>query len=484
MKIAQELYQGVEINGKPQALITYMRTDSPRMSPTALKLAKECIVKREEFADDLYSGRQWEVSGNAIQGAHEGIRPVAPENEDLYPESLEVFIEEIHHKLFSVIYWRYLASQMKGARCKEKEIRFQSDDVTAIAVSQEIMYEGFLPAYKNIDPEYGLKEKDLPELEQGTTVKLVRAWPEKDETKPPFRYREGALVRALKEKGIGRPSTYATSIDKIKKYGYVKKIGAVLKPTEKGKALCEFLNKHYSEVISYEYTSHMEKALEEIETGKNEYKTYLKQEWETWLNAPYLKASKNGWMDADRPSQKQIECLIILAEICGVEIPEEVFESRELVSQYIDRLKKLIESTKLRVEITGIESIVVKGVPCFKFRMYFSRKIPSDILNHIKQIKCKYRIDDDGKPHYHFQRQDKSIVEDTRKEIADFFRESAGKYDLYFIENPAATNSVKSISLRTNVRGPAKNVGKLYALACDCNSTGSASGRHAVPLPQ
>ncbi len=435
MKIAQALYQGIEIDGKPQALITYMRTDSPRMSPTALKLAKECIVNRKEFSDDLYSGRKWEVSSGSMQDAHEGIRPVAPENENLYPESLKGSLEEKYHKLFNVIYWRYLASQMKAAQFKEKEIRFQSDDLTGIAASQTIIYEGFLPAYRNIDPEYGPKEKELPGLEQGAEVKLVRAWPEMDESKPPFRYREGALVRALKERGIGRPSTYAASINKIKDYGYVEKAGASLKPTEKGKALCDFLKKHYSEVISYEYTANMEKALEEIETGNNDYKKYLKHEWETWLNEPYLKASENGWMNADRPSQRQIEYLIELGKICGKEIPDEVFASKEQVSQWIDQLKEQIDKDKLKVEITSIEPIDVKGVHCFKFKMYFSKKISLEIRDHLKKNKCRYQKEEDEKPHYHFQRQDKLVVEDKRKELVDFFRENSEKYDLTLIEN-------------------------------------------------
>ncbi len=426
MKIAQILYEGVELNGKQQSLITYMRTDSPRMSPDALKYAKETIQIRDDLDNDLYKGRKWELSSSDTQDAHEGIRPVAPHKPELFPEALKGVLKEKEYQLYNIIYYRYLASQMKSAQIKKRSYELGNNIIKATALSSKIIDYGFLNTYRKIDTEYGPKENILPNFEKDMKVRIIRSWPEKVETQPPRRYREGGLVTELKKRGIGRPSTYAKSISKIQDYKYVRKAGNTLRPTLKGLKLATYLRDKYQEVISYEYTAKMEEFLGKIEHGELTYKNFLGNEWENWLKEPYRLTKGKGWLDCEGPSPAQIKFLNKLAGLCGVEIPQEVIESKTFTGEWIERLKK---EAPCIIELTDIESVDVKGVSCFRFKLFFTKKPPDEIKEYLKTKKFKFQRDEQLGAFYHYQRQDKDNVIDKKNVVIDYLRNRSNELD-------------------------------------------------------
>ncbi len=417
MALAQELYQGVEIDGKPQALITYMRTDSTRVSPQALNQAREAL--ENFYSEDLYKGRPWRPGG-AEQDAHEAIRPASPEDSDLRPEVLEEQIRPDLWELYRLIYYRFLASQSRPAVYKTTEINLSVEDVTAQARGDELLSSGFLEIYRKIRPDYGREEVKLPEIKARAELNLKRSWPEAMQTYPPARYREGSLVRALKEKGIGRPSTYGDILGKIKRgrggFGYVRKQGGKLRPTEKGERLCEYLREKYEQVISYEYTSGMEEELDRIERAESSYEEFLQQEFK-WLREPYEKANKSGWLSGNRPTPAQVKFLKQLEKRAEREVPPEVYESKEMTSEWIDRLQ---EEEKAVVQITGIEKVDVSGVMCHRFELRFNKRLPEEEREYLKEKNMKYSPGNVERfPGFRFQRQDYKTVEDFRNELIE-----------------------------------------------------------------
>ncbi len=417
MSLAQELYQGVEIDGKPQALITYMRTDSTRVSPQALNQAKEALGNF--YSQDLYNGRPWRPAGGE-QDAHEAIRPTSPEDPDLHPEVLEEQIGADLWQLYRLIYYRFLASQSKPAVYKTTEIKLSAGDVTAEALGNELLSSGFLKIYREIRPNYGREEVELPQIEAGVELDLKRSWPESMQTYPPARYREGGLVRSLKEKGIGRPSTYGDILGKIKRgrggFGYVRKQGGKLRPTDKGERLCDYLREEYEQVISYEYTSGMEKELDRIERSESSYREFLETEFQ-WLREPYEKSSEKGWLSGDRPTPAQVKFLKQLEKRVDREVPSEVFESKEKTSEWIDRLQ---EEEKPLVKITEIDEVDVSGVNCYRFELRFNKRLPEEEREYLKTNKMKYSPGSvDRFPGFRFQRQDYETVKKFREELIE-----------------------------------------------------------------
>ncbi|MFW6044740.1 MAG: type I DNA topoisomerase [Planctomycetota bacterium] len=414
MKIAQELYQGVEVDGESQALITYMRTDSTRLSPTALNLAKKALAEREDTNAEMYRGRQWRPPGGA-QDAHEAIRPTHPHEPRFFPENLEGKIEEPYLQLYELIYYRFLASQMQPAVYHTTSLTLQGDELSGEAVGHTLKSAGFLTIYHRSHPDHGYEEVDVPHLEPGTRLEIMRAWPEHQETRSPGRYREGSLVRELKNRGIGRPSTYGDILNKIKnRFRYVRKARGKLRPTEKGEKLCRYLRRAYEEVISYEYTAHMEEDLEKIEQGEESYGEYLEREFE-WLREPYRYARDHGWLSGNRPTPAQVEYLEELADETGIEVPESVFEDKKQVSRWIDKLQ---EEREPIVRLTHIKKVDVAGVQCYRFRLQFNKPLPDEEKEFLKNRKMKYKSGGKGRlPGFQFQRQDRTVVQELWDEL-------------------------------------------------------------------
>lgn len=452
MELAQRLYEGVSLTSPSEndsessdvdeaesdsdtesesdtkALITYMRTDSTRVSPSALNLAKETLATREDFGEELYRGRTWGDDAGA-QDAHEAIRPTQPEDPETWPENLEGILEEPLLQLYRLIYYRFLASQMVPATYRTTTLELATDEYEATAVGHELLDPGFLKVWGEIRPGHQWDEIDLPEPTPGTEIDLDRAWPEPEETQPPPRYREGSLVSELKNRGIGRPSTYGTILSKIKRgsgFGYVRKSGGTLRPTEKGRKLIEYLATEFPLVTDYEYTARMESELDAIEQGQRSYEDFLSTEFE-WLLDAYEEAERNGWLESDRATPSQVDYLQTLSEEADVEIPDGVFESKSAVSEWIDDLQDQIDPT---LRLTKIHEADVNGVAVHRFRLYFTQPLPDAEYEYLGDLGLKYKRGGDGRePAFQFQRRDRSMVEDVwetlrdrypTEEIADF----------------------------------------------------------------
>lgn len=422
MRIAQKLYQGVDIDTKVQALITYMRTDSTRVSPEGLNLAKKALASHEDLGESMYQGRPWKPRGAAMD-AHEGIRPTVPHEPPFFPESLKGKLDEDSLNLYRLIYIRFLSSQMIPAHYHTTRLTLKADEYVAHAEGHRLVREGFLKLYRQIYPEHGLKETDLPRLENGLLLPVQNTWPEDHKTFPPPRYREGGLIRELKERGIGRPSTYATVLNKIKQgnegFGYLRKVGGRLRPTRKGEALCTYLRQKYRPVIDYQYTAKMEQELQRIEECKYGYQELLASEFE-WLKEPYEIAVVEGWMDGERPGPAQIEYLRALIAEMGVQVPEEDFKNKKKVGAWID---KLLKERPIILRLFSIHKAEVSGVECFRFRLESNKSLPDEEHTFLKSKKMKVRkTSGNAAPFYQFQRQSQEAVEKLWNELKERYQ--------------------------------------------------------------
>lgn len=437
MELAQDLYEGMSITtgdddgeGDQRALITYMRTDSTRVSPSALNLAKETLTKRDDLGEDLYRGRTWEPSG-AEQDAHEAIRPTHPEDPEVWPEALEGVIDDAHLALYRIIYWRFLASQMAPAVYRQTTLGIEVAEYEATAVGDELLAPGFLQVWQRVRPEHGREEVDIPETDPGTELPLERAWPEPEETTPPPRYRQGSLVSELKERGIGRPSTYGDILTKIQRvpggYGYVRKAGNTLQPTERGERLVEYLDTHYPNVVDYEYTRRMEQDLDRIAAGELTYREYLEEEF-TWLREPYEWAQENEWMGSDKPTRAQIEFLKDLAERTGTDVPESVYESKDQVSTWIDKLQDELVPT---IRVTDIYEAEAGDVEVHRFRVYYTDTLPDELRTAFSDRGLKYQAgSSDHPPAYQYQRTDFDVVTECREAVLTLIEDAVLPEDM------------------------------------------------------
>ncbi len=415
MSLAQELYQGVQVEGKPRALITYMRTDSTRVSPQALNQAKEALNAR--FDSDLYKGRPWKPRG-AEQDAHEAIRPTAPEEVKVYPENLKEELDEPLWELYNLIYFRFLSSQARPARYETTKVELSSRELIAAVEGHLLENTGFLQLYRRLRENYGWEETEIPGLNKGDSLGVKRAWPEPEQTYPPPRYREGSLVSELKNRGIGRPSTYGNILAKIKKgqggFGYVRKVRGKLRPTDRGHELCEYLRDNYRQVISYEYTARMEEELDRIEAGESSYEDFLAAEF-NWLEEPYKQSQEKNWLSGDRPTPAQLKYLKSLGRETNHSIPEDVLKSKGKTSEWIEKLQDKVEPV---IKLSEIEEVEVGEVDCYRFKLSFNRPLPDEEKEFLKEQKMKYRRgSEDQPPSYQFQRQDYETVTKLRKQL-------------------------------------------------------------------
>jgi DNA topoisomerase I len=268
MQIAQKLYEGVELGaGQTEGLITYMRTDSPRIADEAQAEAKEFILKA--FGKEYYpeTPRVYTGKGKNVQGAHEAIRPTSV---DRTPEAMKPFITPEQLKLYTLIWNRFVSSQMESAQVKTKALEIKVDDVTLRASHSKVIFPGYMAIYRSEEDEAEEEGKSLPDLNKGDSLKTKTVTPKQHFTEPPPRYSESTLVKMLEELGIGRPSTYAATIGTIQDRGYVLKQEKSLHPTEVGKTVNQLLVEHFQNVVDFQFTADLEDRLDEIESeGKN-----------------------------------------------------------------------------------------------------------------------------------------------------------------------------------------------------------------------
>ena len=273
MTIAQSLYEGVKVEGRGTVgLITYMRTDSTRISEEARAAAKEQIVKT--YGENYYENRYYKTNKDS-QDAHEGIRPTYA---DLSPDGIKDSLTRDQYKLYRLIYNRFMASQMAAAVFNTMSVTINANNYTFKASGQSIKFKGFMTLYvEGTDSKEQDEEKMLPNLEEKQSVKLEKINPKQSFTEPPPRYTEASLVKALEEKGIGRPSTYSPTITTILDRRYIEKEQKQLVPTELGKIVNKLLTENFTDIINVEFTAKIENEFDEIAEGKEAWKKMIRE---------------------------------------------------------------------------------------------------------------------------------------------------------------------------------------------------------------
>lgn len=260
MLIAQQLYEGLDIRGLGHVgLITYIRTDSVRIADEAKAAAKEYIVSR--FGQEYYSNNTYGKKGN-VQDAHEAIRP---SDVHMEPESIKDSLTKDQYSLYSLIYRRFLSSQMSDAVYDTVSADIESGKYLFHASGSRLVFPGFLKMY---DAEEGKEEGMLPKISEGEMLDLKEVKTEQKFTQPPARYTEASLVKALEELGIGRPSTYAPTISTIQARNYVELEEKKFVPTDLGEAVTKLMKENFTDIVDVGFTAEMENRLDEIAGGR------------------------------------------------------------------------------------------------------------------------------------------------------------------------------------------------------------------------
>ncbi len=274
MQVAQGLYEGVKVEEKGTVgLITYMRTDSTRISEEARASAKNHITQK--YGTEYYENRYYKTKSGA-QDAHEGIRPTYI---DLEPEKIKDSLTPDQFKLYRLIYNRFIASQMSAAIYDTIAANIDVNNYIFKANGQTLKFKGFMTLYVEDKDEKTNEDEEskMPELVAGEEVKKEKIDPKQSFTEPPPRYTEASLVKALEEKGIGRPSTYATIISTILDRRYIQKEQKQLVPTELGKVVNNLLVENFKDIINVEFTAGIENQFDEIAEGKEPWKEVVKE---------------------------------------------------------------------------------------------------------------------------------------------------------------------------------------------------------------
>ncbi|GBF32650.1 DNA topoisomerase I [Desulfocucumis palustris] len=269
MMVAQQLYEGIELGKEgPAGLVTYIRTDSVRVSETAIAEVRDYIGGK--FGNSYLPATPRRLTARKkAQDAHEAIRPTAVSRE---PEAIKGFLTAEQYKLYKLIWSRFVASQMSPAVIDTTSVDILAKDYTFRATGSIVKFNGFMQVYIESTDD-GEKEKDniLPELAEGDLLEARKLTPKQHFTQPPPRYTDATLVKALEEKGIGRPSTYAPIVETILKRGYVVRESKQFYPTELGMIVVKLLKDHFRDIIDVEFTAEMEEKLDDVEDGEQDW---------------------------------------------------------------------------------------------------------------------------------------------------------------------------------------------------------------------
>ena len=278
MSIAQQLYEGVEIEGQGQtALVSYIRTDSVRISEEAVAAAKALI--KERFGNEYCAPfkRQYK-NKNSAQDAHEAIRPT---HFDLDPRNIKSSLTNDQYKLYQLIWDRFLATQMTACKLDTVTCQASCNNRVFRATGETVTFKGFLVLYDDIAEDTKVEDADtkaaIPPLEDGMKLELLDLKSLQKFTTPPPHYTEATLIKALEEYGIGRPSTYAPTISTILDRKYIEKNGRLLQITDLGKIVTNMLSENFSEIVDLSFTAEMENKLDEVEEGKEEWEDVLEK---------------------------------------------------------------------------------------------------------------------------------------------------------------------------------------------------------------
>jgi len=315
MAIAQQLYEGVDITGEGTVgLITYMRTDSLRISDEAQADARGFIQERYGKGYVPAAPRQYKTKAGA-QDAHEAIRP---SNVKLTPESIRGDLTAEQYRLYRLIWSRFLASQMANAVYDSVSVDISADRHLFRATASKLKFSGYTAVYEESrdDDDKEEKEPALPDLKEGEALTLKDFAPGQHFTTPPAHYTEAALIRAMEENGIGRPSTYAPTVSTILDRRYVKKEGKSLLITNLGKAVTTWMEKYFADIADLKFTANMEQRLDDVEEGKLPWKQVLRQFYDDGF-AQHLTDAEQGDYIRPEPTVSDELC-----PVCGRNLVE------------------------------------------------------------------------------------------------------------------------------------------------------------------
>ncbi|SMF20743.1 DNA topoisomerase I [Tistlia consotensis] len=296
MRIAQKLYEGVEVDGETVGLITYMRTDGVAMSNEAIGAARQTIAAR--YGDNYLPNapRQYKTKAKNAQEAHEAIRPT---DFGRHPDQVRRRLSEEEARLYDLVYVRALASQMEAAQLEQVAVDIRCGGAseasanaagagvaTLRATGQVVLFDGFLRLYQEgRDDDEEESSQRLPKLAEGQDLTLRDVLAEQHFTQPPPRYSEASLVKKLEELGIGRPSTYASILQVLQDREYVRLDKRRFLPEDRGRLVTAFLSAFFQRYVEYSFTASMEEELDEVSDGKVDYKTVLRRFWEAFAAA-------------------------------------------------------------------------------------------------------------------------------------------------------------------------------------------------------
>lgn len=259
MMVAQQLYEGIEIKGRGTVgLVSYIRTDSVRISDEAREAAREYIM--ESMGQEYYGGTVYTNKKKDVQDAHEAIRPSYA---DLEPDSIKDSVTKDQYNLYKLIWNRFIASQMTPARYKAVNAVIDNGDYAFKATGSKMLFDGFLKVYAAL--KEGEEDRILPDIKENEELKALKVEGEQNFTQPPARFTEASLVKELEEKNIGRPSTYAPIVATLQDRNYISKEKKSLIPTELGFIVIDMMTKYFKEIVDVGFTAQMEDNLDDIE---------------------------------------------------------------------------------------------------------------------------------------------------------------------------------------------------------------------------
>ncbi len=267
MRTAQQLYEGLPIKGRGQVgLITYLRTDSTRLAPEAVKEASDYID--EHFGEKYHGASRKPVKKKNVQDAHEAIRPSSLAN---HPDAIKDSLDRDQYRLYKLIWERMLASQMAPAVFDKTSVEMECGNLGLRASGESLKFRGYQAVYQDKAP----KDTSLPDLQEGEVLVKEKVNKEQKFTSPPARYNEGTLISKLEENGIGRPSTYAPTISTIKNRGYVEVDNRYLVPTDLGYIVTNLMKENFKDIVDIGFTAEMERELDEVANGERDWKALM-----------------------------------------------------------------------------------------------------------------------------------------------------------------------------------------------------------------
>ncbi len=297
MRIAQSLYEGKKIKGGIVGLITYMRTDSVRISEEAREEAYEFI--NENYGKEYVTKYSAKNKGKNTQDAHEAIRVTSVNRT---PKDLEKYLTKDEYKLYTLIWNRFIASQMAAAKYLTTKYVITSKSFESVAKGEVLVFDGFSKIYTYNNK----KDQVLPIISEGSELDIKEVELEQKFTQPPSRFTEASLIKELEEKGIGRPSTYAPTITTILKRNYISKEKKLLVPTELGKITNEIMENNFEKLVEYDFTANLEKNLDTISEGDENWKELIRSFYETLL--PLLTKAEDNVKRYDLSELTDIDC--------------------------------------------------------------------------------------------------------------------------------------------------------------------------------